>query len=506
MNGQELLDSPSVAGVDLNAIEVLNRTYQNCDENRGLFKEMAARMLSEDANLAILQEKGMLNQVSALGIHDPEHAQKALLDSVSQTGTAVDKCLGAVGDPSFDWRLLTEAQGLLLAGAEKGSQDWASPVGKGDGKPDGSAKGLIGAYFDAQAKADADAARTKFLANIGFTVVGFAAMFTPAAPLGAAMLAASNAYFAANAIAGIGDASRAERRADQAETAAAAGMGDKQTAKDAKAEADEKNSALAFDLMMAALPYMPAVLRGAGRFAAGAAGELRLSKLAERVARLHGAPDPFTLGAAVLADTVVDLTKAGLSAVARGRVGGELSSLQMLAKIKAGNSGTAWIMVDKALERAGMESQLTAGSKYGLKGYVRYHIRGPGTGYEGFPLLMAPEEANKFANHHIEEMMREAFRNGEQVRFKTSFTTFGGDELRTFVEGMLKSGDKTVLRRLALDYGRIEKFLNTITYDIEITRAGKIESYRASISVGAPGSAGKAVLVKPTLISSKPVP
>lgn len=506
MTVDALLAAPDVAAVDVAALDAVATTHQRCTENEGLLKELAGRMLAEDANLAILNEKGLLSDVSALSERGPEQAVQALRQHVTETLKAMDKCLGAVGDPDFDWRILTEAQGLLLAGAEAGSRNWASPAGKGDNKPDGSARGLVNSYLDAQAKAEADEARTKFLLSVGFTVVGFAAMFTPAAPLAAAMLGASNAYFAASAVGGIADAARTKREADQTATAADAGMATKQAAKDAKAEADEKNSALAVDLMMAALPYMPAVLKGAGSAAAAIGGELRLSKFAERVARLHGATDPFTMAGALTADVVVDLAKAGLSAIARGRVGGELSSVEMLSKVKPINRTIEWVDVSAALDRAGMEKQLTAGSKYGLKGYVRYHIHGPGTGFEGFPIMMAPERANQFANGYIEDVMREAFKNGAQVRFRTSYTTFGGDELRVFVEGMLNSRDKAILRRLALDYGRIEKFLKSITYDIEFTRAGKVELYRAHIAVGAPGTSIQPTLMKPTLVSSKPVP
>ena len=203
---------------------------------------------------------------------------------------------------------------------------------------------------------------------------------------------------------------------------------------------------------------------------------------------------------------VVELGGAGISALAKNRVGGRLSLNVMLSRIKPINRDLPWVKVTEALERAGAEQQLHELSIYGLNDYIRYHIHGPGTGLEGYPILAAPTGSNQFANTRIEGMMRRLVKAGHRVDFKASFATFSGQEMRAFVEGMLRAGDPKVLNRLALDQGLIEKFLKSITYDIRVFRGGNIEFWRANITVGAPGSGMAPVMQPPVMISSVPAP
>jgi hypothetical protein len=185
---------------------------------------------------------------------------------------------------------------------------------------------------------------------------------------------------------------------------------------------------------------------------------------------------------------VVDLSAAGVSSRASAAVGGQLSLDMILNRIYSVSSAIRWTTVGPPLARAGDESLLHALSLYGLNGYIRYHVRGPGTGQEGYPIFAAPTSANQFANHNIEGPMRRWFASGLPVRFRASYTTFGPTEMRPFVEGMLGSGNRAVLSRLAIDQGRIEVFLKTIDYEIEVTRGSWIETYGARIQVGTPPS------------------
>jgi hypothetical protein len=185
-------------------------------------------------------------------------------------------------------------------------------------------------------------------------------------------------------------------------------------------------------------------------------------------------------------DTTVDLATAGVSARARNAGGGKLSADAMVGRIKPKSGSRDFIDVTAALDRGGDETLLHLGSKYGLDGYIRYHIHGPGTGREGYPIFLAPTPANQFANNHIEGFMRRERDRGHHVEFAVQYDLFGGTELRPFIEGMLRGGDRDVLTRLALDGGRIEHFMKEIRYEIRVTENGTTRSYHASITITPP--------------------
>lgn len=203
---------------------------------------------------------------------------------------------------------------------------------------------------------------------------------------------------------------------------------------------------------------------------------------------------------------VVDLATAGVSARASAAAGGHLSLDQVLSRIHAVNSSISWTNVGPPIARGGDESLLRALSVYGLSGYIRYHIRGPGTGREGYPILAAPATANQFANHHIEGPMRRWFAAGAAVRFRATYTSFSPAEMRPFVEGMLTSGRPAILTRLALDRGRIEVFLKSIHYEIEVTRSSQVETHRAGLTLAAPPGGAVGASQAATLTGSRPAP
>ena len=89
---------------------------------------------------------------------------------------------------------------------------------------------------------------------------------------------------------------------------------------------------------------------------------------------------------------------------------------------------------------------------------------------------------------------------GARVEFSVSYASYAGDEIRPFIEGMLRGGDKKILTRLAMDQGLIEKFLKSVTYDIRVTQGGATSLYRANITVGPPGGSMAMTTLPPTLI------
>ena len=91
---------------------------------------------------------------------------------------------------------------------------------------------------------------------------------------------------------------------------------------------------------------------------------------------------------------VVDLAAAGVSSRTRAAYGGQLSLDQILSRIHPASRRLNWTSVGPPLpERGGDERLLRLLSVYGLTGYIRYHIHGPGTGQEGYPIFAAPATA-----------------------------------------------------------------------------------------------------------------
>jgi uncharacterized protein DUF4157 len=197
----------------------------------------------------------------------------------------------------------------------------------------------------------------------------------------------------------------------------------------------------------------------------------------------------------------------GPSPAYRRYYGGRLDANEMAAQHRGMSNETAWVEVSAAIPRGGDETLLRRGSIYKLVDYIRYHIIGPGTGSERTRIFLAPEAANQFANLQIEGFMRRIYRaGGQKVFFKVRYSTFDGSELRSFIDGMLKSGDQKLLRVLARDGGKFERLLKSAAYEIRVVDAnGKETLYRASITIGPPGS-GQVLTQPPTLVAPVAAP
>jgi hypothetical protein len=186
-----------------------------------------------------------------------------------------------------------------------------------------------------------------------------------------------------------------------------------------------------------------------------------------------------------------DLAAAGVSAQALRKLGKNTLSVDDIVAVRqaAQPTKTGWIRVAAAVERAGFERRIYPASVYGLDDYVRYHIRAPGLGGEGFPIPLAKTWMNHGAND-IEGFMRAQLKKAFTVEFNVTRTTFAGGELRPFFEDLVQRGSKKTLGRLALDSGRIERFLKSITYDIRLYRrvGNRAESqlWRATMETGTP--------------------
>lgn len=479
--------------VDVTAFEAVRSTFSECEKQQGTLERFANEMMAADANLAVLAERGLLKDVSALSMQDDTTAAQRMLQIAGENAKSAVTFQSMLDGGKVDWKILRPVQGALLAGQLRGSANWS----------EGKNKKFVESWIAAQDKAAIEAAQRQAMIEAAFTAAAFLAMLTPASPLGAALMGASQAYFLANAAGGIAEASQAEQRAEALGGAAAAGLADKDEAARAKKEADDRQASAVVNLVMAALPYLPTVAKGTAKGIAAVGREFRWSNVG---GKMYGGASLTAIAAQAALDFVVELGGAGISALAKNRVGGRLSLNVMLSRIKPINRELGWVKVTEALERAGAERQLHELSVYGLNDYIRYHIHGPGTGLEGYPILAAPTRANQFANNYIEGPMRVWAKAGLRVDFKASFATFSGQEMRPFVERMLKSGNPKILNRLALDQGLIEKFLKSITYDIRVYRGGNIEFYRADITVGAPGSNMAPVMQRPILIASMPAP
>jgi hypothetical protein len=186
-----------------------------------------------------------------------------------------------------------------------------------------------------------------------------------------------------------------------------------------------------------------------------------------------------------------DLAAAGVSAQARRKLGKNVLSVDDIVAVHqaAQPMETSWIRVGAAVERAGFERRIHPASVYGLDDYIRYHIRPPGLRVEGFPIPLAKTWMNHGAND-IEGFMRAQLKKAFTVEFNVTRTTFAGEELRPFFEDLVQRGSKETLGRLALDSGRIERFLKSITYHIRLYRrvGNRVESqlWRATMETGPP--------------------
>jgi hypothetical protein len=190
-------------------------------------------------------------------------------------------------------------------------------------------------------------------------------------------------------------------------------------------------------------------------------------------------------------DVTVDLKTAGVSQIAQNRAGRFLSLDALVAKYpNVGEISTGWQRVTRAAARGDDELRVHLASEYGLSNYIRYHIRAPGLGRESYPIPLAPTWMNHGANG-IEAFMRSQLAKGRVVvSFQATRTTFSGAELRAYLETLLRSGNPEILGRLANDYGRIERFLKRIVYDVRVQETVgsrvRLSYYQATMETGLP--------------------
>jgi len=463
----KILESPNIDFIDRDAFKTIQQVYQDCLGKRSQFRELAQALMAEDANLAVLSDRGLLSQVSALSIHSDAQAGSTLANIAKDNAEAVKRFLNMLSTPgTVDWKALKPVYGYLLAGGSGGSKDWSNI----------RSRGFVENYFKEQDQAERDKAMLELAAHLLIGAATLVALLSPAAPLATAFLLATDAIAVGGAIK---ESNLADIKADVLSAGAAAQVVSKDDARQAREDAESKKTSMVVTILMTALPYLPSVAKGGSKVASAIGRELRWEKLAEKSTLLGAGP--------AIGDLVVDLTKAGVSSIARNRAGGILSLNEMVSKITGISRQLPWIKVGDSLRRAGDEKLLQAASKYGLSDYIRYHLLAPGLGREGYPIFLAPTTANQFANNHIEGFMRR-FPESADVRFSIAYSLYSGEELKPFIKGMLESGSKDIINRLALDQGRIEGFLKGVTYDIRVKQGGSTSLYRANIAIGPPTS------------------
>jgi hypothetical protein len=472
---EKILGSPDVEFIDREAHSAMEKVYRECLAQASLFRELANALKEQDANLAVLAEKKLLGQVSALSDYSDEQAGNVIMNMAAENAKAAKRfldMLSATG--TVDWMALRPVHAHLLAGGPGGGRNWSNIT----------ARGFVDHLFKKHAEAELERAKTELILQLALAVPTFVALLTPAAPLAAAFLLATDAAAVAVSVA---QSSAADKKAEVLSAGAATGVVSKDDAARAKEVADAKKASMVVDILLNALPYLPNVAKGGAKVASALGRKMRWENLAKASMVLGAGP--------AVGDLVVDLAKAGVSAIARNRAGGSLSLNYMVSRIRAIDRLLGWSRVGAAAGRGGDETLLHLGSKYGLKDYVRYHVHGPGLGREAYPIFLAPTRANQFVNNHVEGFMRRHRDAGAVVDFSVRYATYSGVELRPFIEGLLKSGDPQIINRLALDQGLMEKFLKSAIYDIRIQQGGTTTLYRASVGVGAPGSGAIATQV-----------
>jgi Domain of unknown function (DUF4157)/Bacterial protein of unknown function (DUF922)/NAD:arginine ADP-ribosyltransferase len=268
---------PNVASVDRDAFESLNKAYKRCADQREAFKQTVQQLLSEDANLAVLHDRGELKRVSALGGQSDDEAASAMELVAKQNEERVTTFLNMLNEQgTVDWKALRPIHSHLLAGGAGGSRDWSELV----------VRTFVEGYFKREAEAQRAAAERQLQLNLVIGGVAFIAMLSPAAPLAAAVLAATSAYSAASLAGSLAQSSAADKKADVMSAGAAAGMVTKDDARRAKEDAEAKKVS-GLEILLTVLPFIPGVVKGGGRVL-GALGRLGWLRMAEAEAATIG--------------------------------------------------------------------------------------------------------------------------------------------------------------------------------------------------------------------------
>ncbi|MFW0787108.1 hypothetical protein AAFP35_21635 [Gordonia sp. CPCC 206044] len=477
--------------LDETKIAVLASIHEKCARNAREFRDCADAMIREDANLAALDQapdKSLLRAVSGLRGADDTEATSVMKRTTAANIAYLDDLLGRL--PTLNWLALSVTQQMLLGGHRPAASglDWSGLV----------ERSFIEGYFRRRAAAEKAEAERKMYADMAIGALTFLALLSPAAPLAAGVLAAADVYAAATAIGGVADADRAAKRADDLDVAAKAGMGDDAEAKRAKKEADDKKAGVAIDLLMSLLPFLPkaakassAGLKSAGRFVAVSDETRAMAK-----ALWHDTRGSIRLDV---------LLTGGITAAVKDPVRKAQIVDHMAARIPGNTRTTRHVWVAPALPgRPGAERWVSAGSEYGLSGYVRYHLVGPGVGHDMFPIPLAPSSANSWVNNSIEGFMRRRRAAGAHCEYVVRYTYFNGNELRPWLTRLLDTADPAVLAKLERENLVVEPFLKSAEYTIGVTAglgttAERSKDYSAVISVGIPPAGGR-VVTRPTEI------
>jgi predicted secreted Zn-dependent protease len=290
---EKVLESPNVESLDREAFAAVSAAFKSCTERNASFKETIAAMLAEDANLAVLNERNQLAQVSALGGRTDDEAAGAVNEVAKQNLETVKTFLKMLGTPGeVDWKALRPIHAQLLSGSG-GKRNWSELV----------ARTFVEGYFKREAEAEREAAERQLKINLVIGGVAFIAMLSPAAPLAAAVLGATSAYAAGNLAASMAASAAADKNANALGAGAAAGVVDKDDARRAK-EAAEAKKVSGLEILLTVLPFLPGIAKMGAR-AAGAVGGLgrqaRWARIAAEASAVNAAETEA--GAATAATT-----------------------------------------------------------------------------------------------------------------------------------------------------------------------------------------------------------
>ena len=273
---EKILESPNVDFVDREAFHALKRSFQECSEKRSALKDTVAAMLAEDANLAVLNERKMLGQVSALGGRTDDEAASAIKLVAEQNAGTVKTFLNMLNTPgAVDWKGLRPIHVQLLSGAG-GRRNWSGIV----------ERTFIEGYFKREAEAEREAAELQLKINLVVGGLAFIAMLSPAAPLAAAVLGATSAYAAGNLVNSMAQSAAADKKADAMGAGAAAGVVEKDDARRAKDDAEAKKVS-GLEILLTVLPFLPGIAKVGARVIGTLGRQARWGQIAAEAQALN---------------------------------------------------------------------------------------------------------------------------------------------------------------------------------------------------------------------------
>jgi hypothetical protein len=115
--------------------------------------------------------------------------------------------------------------------------------------------------------------------NLVVSGLAFIAMLSPAAPLAAAVLAATSVYAAGNLVNSIAQSAVADKKSDAMGAGAAAGVVNKDDARRAKEDAEAKKVS-GLEILLTVLPFLPGIAKVAGRVIGALGRQARWAQIA----------------------------------------------------------------------------------------------------------------------------------------------------------------------------------------------------------------------------------